>query len=230
VRSHLKQWFLTGLVVVVPISLTAYILWFIIHLMDGLLRVLPGGLHPNTYLPVEVPGLGAMLTVLLILVVGLLTRSFLGKKLVGRWEWVVGKIPMVRNIYQATKQLAEAVFVPKSQGFRKVVLVEFPRKGIYSVGFLTGVAEGEVQARTRERVVNVYVPTTPNPTTGFYILVPEGEVRPLEMTVEDAFKLIVSGGMIVPPAGKPAADAAADARDEARPAPFPLGSAGGAVR
>jgi uncharacterized membrane protein len=106
---------------------------------------------------------------------------------------------MVRSIYQAAKQLSEAIFLPKSEGFRRVVLIEYPRKGVYSLGFVTGVARGEIQERTQARVINVFVPTTPNPTSGWYILVPEKDTVPLTMTAEDAFKLIISGGMLTPP-------------------------------
>lgn len=200
VRSKLKTYFITGLLVIVPMALTAYILWVIITMMDGLLNLLPPRLRPTAYLPFPIPGLGLIMTVFLILFVGLITRSVLGKKLVGIGEWIVGKIPMVRSIYQATKQLTEAIFLPKSDSFRNVVLIQYPRKGIYSLGFVTGVSKGEIQGKTPSKVINVFVPTTPNPTSGYYILVPEEDTIPLDMTVEDAFKLIISGGMVTPPA------------------------------
>lgn len=198
-RSWIRNNIITGLIVVVPIALTGYILWLLISLMDGFLNLLPPKLHPNAYLPWRVPGLGVILTVVLIFVVGMITRSVLGKKLVALGEWVVGKIPWVRNIYQAAKQLSEAIFLPKSEGFRRVVLIEYPRRGIYSLGFVTGVTRGEIQERTEAHLINVFVPTTPNPTSGYYILVPEPDTMPLAMTVEDAFKLIISGGMVTPP-------------------------------
>lgn len=198
-RSRLKTYFITGLIVLVPIVLTGYILWVLITLMDDFLNILPPKLHPATYLPWRIPGLGLILTVLLIFFVGLITRSVMGRKLVNLGEYLVSKIPMVRNIYQATKQLSEAIFLPKSEGFRRVVLIEYPRKGLYSLGFVTGITQGEVQDKTQAKVINVFVPTTPNPTSGYYILVPEKDALPLSITVEDAFKLIISGGMVAPP-------------------------------
>ena len=198
-RSKIKAYFITGLIAVVPIALTGYILWALITLMDGFLNLLPPKLHPSTYLEYEIPGLGLIMTIILIFIVGVITRSVLGKKLVGIGEWIVGKIPMVRTIYQAAKQLSEAIFLPKSEGFRRVVLIEYPRRGINSLGFVTGETRGEVQDRTPSKVLNIFVPTTPNPTSGYYIVVPEKDTIPLSMTVEDAFKLIISGGMVAPP-------------------------------
>jgi uncharacterized membrane protein len=197
-RSRLKMYFITGLLVVVPVALTGYILWILISLMDGVLNVLPSKLHPNTYLPFRMPGLGLIMTVILILLTGMVTRSVLGKKVVSLGEWAVGKIPMVRNIYNALKQLTEAIFMPRSEGFRRVVLIEYPRKGIFSLGFVTGVTRGETQQKTQSQVINVFVPTTPNPTSGYYIMVPEQDAWPLKMSVEDAFKIIISGGMVTP--------------------------------
>ena len=168
-------------------------------MVDRVLNYLPLKFHPDTYLPFHIPGLGLIATVVLIFIVGVLTQSLLGRKLFPIGEWVVSKIPVVRNIYLAIKQLVEAIFAQNSRGFKRVVLVEGPRKGIWIVGFLTGVTEGEVQDKTKERVVNVFVPTTPNPTTGLYLLVPEKDVITLDMTVEDAFKLIMSGGIVTPP-------------------------------
>jgi uncharacterized membrane protein len=178
---------------------TIYILKVFIGMMDSVLNYLPLKFHPDTYLPFHIPGLGLIATVVLVFIVGILTQNLLGKKLVYLWEWAVSKVPFVRNIYLAIKQLVEAIFAQDSKGFKRVVLVEAPRKDMWLMGFLTGVTEGEVQDKTEKRVVNVFVPTTPNPTTGLYLLVPEKDVINLDMTVEDAFKLIMSGGIVTPP-------------------------------
>jgi len=192
-RTILKNYFLTGLLVILPIFITAYVLWFLIRAMDVVLRYIP----PH-YLPYKVPGLGLILAVILILLVGVLTRNFVGKKVVQFWENMVDRIPLVRIIYTGVKQFLEAFFMQKSDSFKRVALLEYPRKGIYVLGFITGVSKGEVQVKTNKKMINVFVPTTPNPTSGFYVLVPEDELIILGMSVEDAFKLLISGGIVSP--------------------------------
>lgn len=200
-KRTLKRYFITGLLIVVPLGLTFYVLVLIVGLMDAVLTYLPKPLQPGTYLPFHIPGLGIIFTVLTILLVGLLATNLLGKRLIEVGEGLLDRIPFLRSIYNSTKQFLETFLSKEHQGFRRVVLVEFPRKGLYSIGFVTGVTKGEVQDKTQERVVNVFLPTTPNPTTGYYLLVPEKDTIPLEMTVEDAFKLIITGGMVSPEAG-----------------------------
>ena len=198
-KAHIKNYFITGLLVIIPAVLTIYILDILIGMMDRILKYVPSKIQPDTYLPFHIPGLGLIATVLLTFLVGILAQNLLGKKLVYLWEWAVSRIPFVRSIYLAIKQLVEAIFAQNSKGFKRVVMIEFPRKELWSVGFLTGVTKGETQDKTKQRVVNVFVPTVPNPTTGFYLLVPEKDIIGLDMTVEDAFKLIMSGGIITPP-------------------------------
>lgn len=200
-KKTLKRYFITGLLIVVPLGLTFYVLALIVGLMDAVLTYLPKPLQPDTYLPFHIPGLGIIFTILTILLVGLIATNLLGRRLISAGEGFLDKIPFLRGIYNSTKQFLETFLSKEHQGFRRVVLVEFPRKGLYSVGFVTGVTRGEVQDKTQERVINVFLPTTPNPTTGYYLLVPEKDVIPLEMTVEDAFKLIITGGMVSPEAG-----------------------------
>ena len=198
-KARIKNYFITGLLATIPITVTIYILKIFIGIMDSVLNYLPLKFHPDTYLPFHVPGLGLIATAVVIFIVGVVTQSLLGRKLVPFGEWTISKIPVVRNIYLGIKQLVEAVFVQNSKGFKRVVLVEAPRKDMWLVGFLTGVTEGEVQDKTKKRVVNVFVPTTPNPTTGLYLLIPEKDVITLDMSVEDAFKLIMSAGIVTPP-------------------------------
>jgi uncharacterized membrane protein len=199
VKASFKKYFITGLLIVVPLYLTIYIFSLIVGYMDTILKFLPKPLQPDTYLSFHIPGLGVIFTIVVIFIIGLLTTNLFGKKLVAMGDGILARIPFFRSIYKPIKQFMETFFVAGYSGFRKVVLVEFPRKGMYSVGFVTGVATGEVQAKANmEKVVNVFLPTTPNPTTGFYILIPERDIIPLEMSVEDAFKLIITGGMVSP--------------------------------
>jgi uncharacterized membrane protein len=192
-RTILKNYFLTGLLVILPIFITVYVLWFLIRAMDVVLRYIP-----PRYLPYKVPGLGLILAVILIFFVGVLTRNFVGRKVVQFWENMVDRIPLVRIIYTGVKQFLEAFFMQKSDSFKRVALLEYPRKGIYVLGFITGVSKGEIQVKTNKKMINVFVPTTPNPTSGFYVLVPEDELIILGMSVEDAFKLLISGGIVSP--------------------------------
>jgi uncharacterized membrane protein len=220
-RKKLRRYFFAGLLVAVPVGLTIVVVRWLISLMDGLLvRMLPLRWQPEQLFGFPVPGLGVVLTFLLILLAGLLATNYFGHKLVQASEKLVYRIPLVKGIYTLFKQVADTVLSSERQGFRRVVLIEYPRRGIWSIGFVTGVSEGELQRITERRVINVFVPTTPNPTSGYYILVPEEDAKVLTMSVEEAFKLIVSGGMVSPPdrlKGVPVSGSAATgcpARDE----------------
>jgi len=201
-KHKLKNAFLAGLAVTIPIGLTIYILIFLIDLMDGLLRVIPPEFHPDRFLGIRLPGLGVIATVVLIFAAGLLTTSYIGGKFFRFAESLVERIPLVRGIYQAIKQIVQTMVSKEGQSFKRVVLVEFPRAGLYTVAFVTGVTTGELKDKTGGHCINLYVPTTPNPTSGYYVMVPEESVTDLEMSVEDAFKLIVSGGIIAPAENK----------------------------
>ena len=198
IRKNIKGVFLTGIAAIIPVGVTFYILYLIIGMMNKLVKIIPARFHPDQILPFHLPGLGIIITLILIFTVGLVTKSYLGKKLVSLGERMVGKIPLVRGIYNALKQLVDAVFSDKGQSFKKAVLIEYPREGLYSIAFVTGVSRGEVQVKTAQKCVNVFVPTTPNPTSGFYIMVPETDTIVLDMTVEEAFTLIISGGIVSP--------------------------------
>ncbi len=197
-KKGLKGYFVTGLLVVVPLYITIYVLSLIVRFMDNIFTILPGFLQPDSYLPFHIPGLGIFFTIAGIFIVGVLATNIFGKWLLEITERVVAKLPILRVVYNATKQFLETFFSKEHEGLRKVVLVEFPRKGAWSVGFLTGKTRGEVKDKTPENTVNVFLPTTPNPTSGFYIIVHESEIIPLEMKVEDAFKVLMTGGMVVP--------------------------------
>ncbi len=196
--SRVKKYFITGLLVVVPLYMSVYVLALIVKFMDGIFIILPQAIQPESLLHFRIPGLGIIFTAVVILIAGVLTQNLLGRKLIGWGEALLARVPVFRLIYNATKQLMETFLSKEHKGFRKVVLVEFPRKGLYSLGFMTGAPGGEIKAKSQTGAISVFIPTTPNPTTGFYIIVPESEVVALEMKVEDAFKIIMTGGLIIP--------------------------------
>lgn len=199
-RHKLNHYFFTGLLVVVPITMTVVVVLWLIRFIDRfLVAVLPEALRPEVLYGIPVPGVGFLATLLLILLIGVLAANIFGRSLVTFSERLVDRIPLVKGIYTLFKQVSDTVLNRERGAFHKVVLIEYPRIGIWSVAFVTGVTKGEVQQVTAKNLVNVFVPTTPNPTSGFYILVPEDEMIDLTMTVEDAFKLIISGGMVTPP-------------------------------
>lgn len=199
-KKSIKRIFLTGLAVVIPAGLTIYILSLIIGMMDNLLKVIPTQYQPDNLLHVHIPGLGAIVTVILIFVCGLVTTSYFGNRLVRFGEHLVGKIPFVRSVYRAIKRIADSLFMDKTRSFKKVVLVEYPRRGVYSVGFVTGTPNGEIQNIIGQKspCVGVFMPLALTPTTGFFIMVPRDELMELRMTVEEAFTLIISAGIVTP--------------------------------
>ena len=199
-KKRLKRIFLTGLAVLIPVGLTIYILFFVIDMMDSLLRVIPVEFQPDTLFNHHIPGLGVIITVILIFVCGLLTTSYFGNRLVTFGERIVGKIPFVRSLYQAIKRIAEALFMDRAQGFKRVVVVEYPRRGVFSIGFITGTPNGEIQKSLGQkgRCVGVYIPCALTPTTGVFVMVPQDELIDVSMSVEEAFTLIISAGIVTP--------------------------------
>lgn len=198
VRESLQRYFLAGLLVFLPVAITLWFLGWVIEMLDSVLDVLPSKLHPNSYLPFPIPRLGAIVTLVLILFLGILTRGVATRRFLAAWEKILIQIPVFRGIYTAVQKLVQT-FLGQSQSNRQVVMIEYPRKGVYAVGFAMGRAWRELERKTNDaQLVNVFVPTTPNPTSGFYLLVPMNEVAPLNMTMEEALKLITSGGLITP--------------------------------
>ena len=196
-RDGLQRYFLAGLLVFLPVAITLWFLGWVVELLDSVLDVLPKVFHPNSYLPIPVPRLGAVVTLALILFLGFLTRGVATRRFLAFWESIFGRIPVFRGIYTAVQKMVQT-FLGQSNAQRQVVMIEYPRKGIYTVGFAMGRAWSDLENKTNVQLVNVFVPTTPNPTSGFYLLVPSHEVTPLNMTMEEAFKLITSGGLITP--------------------------------
>lgn len=198
IKRFFKANLLAGILFLTPLVATFLVLRIVVRWMDKSLLFLPVQYRPETYLPFPIPGLGIILVLLALLLTGLLVRNLLGRKLVQLWDMILSHIPFVSKFYAAVKQLLETILHGGGKEFQRVVLIEYPRKGLYTMAFVTGVAVGEIQQKTKRHVVNIFVPTTPNPTSGFYLMVPEEDIIPLEMNVEDAFKVLISGGILNP--------------------------------
>lgn len=194
---RLRNYFLTGLLVIVPLGITFFVLKFIIGLADGLIHVVPKNVQ-EMYPIFKVPGLGMVIALTLIMMVGFLARNFVGRKLVNLGERIISRIPLVRSIYSASKQLLETIFAGTDDQFEHVVILEYPRKGVYSLGFVTGRVPTLTSKKIEGPLLSVFIPTTPNPTSGWYILVPACEVIPTKLSVEEGFKIIISAGMAMP--------------------------------
>ncbi len=192
-RARLRRYFIAGLIVFLPFAVTLNVLVWIIRLLDGFLGRL---FVPLVGPPPPLTGLAVL--IVLILLLGMTVSNVLGRQVVGWFDRLMLRLPLARTIYSATKQLSDSLFQQRRAAFQRPVLIEWPRRGLYTVGFVTGESTGEPQAKTPERVFNVFVVSTPNPTTGFLVLVPEDQLMPLEMTVEDALKLVMSGGIVTP--------------------------------
>lgn len=195
-RHELRNILLAGVAVLVPISITVWIFTFVLGKMDNWIRLLPVRFRPETLLGFRIPGLEAVLFVLMVLGIGVFARNYFGRKILVFGESILEKIPFLSKVYSAAKQIIETVFRKDGMQFRKVVMIEYPRAGIWSLAFLTGRPSGEVQRKTSEDVVTVFLPTTPNPTSGFMLVVPRKDVTELDMSVESAFRMIISGGIV----------------------------------
>ena len=196
--KRLRSYLVSGILVWLPLGVTFFIVRFLIGLMDKTLVFIPQQYHPENVLGIGIPGLGVILTFILLLITGVLTANFVGRAFLNGWESLLDRIPVARSIYSAAKNFAEIVFSDSGNAFSKVLLVEYPRKGIFTITFQTATEIGEVQARTGEDVVACFVPTTPNPTSGFIIVVPKRDTIELDMEVDEAVKLIMSLGVVVP--------------------------------
>lgn len=196
----LKRYFIAGLLVLLPLWVTFEAIVFLVNLFDRSLRLIPSQYHPEMLLGFDIPGFGILVSVVIVLITGMLVANILGNKLLHWWERFLSKIPLVRSIYTAVKQIVEAVVGKDEQTFQKVYLVQYPRHGMWTLGFQTSKTRGEAQAKTGvDQVMNLFIPTTPNPTSGFFIMAPIQEVVELEMSVDDALKMVISGGVVVPP-------------------------------
>lgn len=196
---HFRRYLIAGLLIWIPIGITLFVLNLVIGIMDQTLLLLPLAYRPENLFGVHIPGLGIVLSILVLLVTGMLVANLVGKRLVSFSEKLLNRIPLVRSIYSASKNFTEVLFTNTSDAFKKVLLIEYPRKGVYSLCFQTSTALAEIQERTCEDIICVFVPTTPNPTSGFIIMVPVSDTIELDMDVESALKMIVSLGVVVPP-------------------------------
>lgn len=196
--KRFRRYLVAGILVWLPLGITLLLLRVLVGIMDTTLLLLPKQYRPEELLGFAIPGLGILLTILLLLVTGLLATNFIGSAFVGKWESLMDRIPVVRSIYSAAKNFAEIIFSDSGSAFKKVLLIEYPRKGTYSLAFQTSAELGEVQSRTGEEVVSCFVPTTPNPTSGFIIIVPKKDITVLDMEVDEALRMIISLGVVVP--------------------------------
>ncbi|MDP6612908.1 MAG: DUF502 domain-containing protein [Candidatus Hydrothermarchaeota archaeon] len=188
--QKLRNLFITGLVIFIPLAVTIYVLWITFNFLDGFLKPLVAAVYGKA-----IPGISLLVTLFLILAIGAFTRAAIGKSIFDYLDKGVLRIPIVRSIYSTIKSASTAFLMPKQGGFKSVVLVEYPRKRSYALAFTTGLSAGEVQEKTAEKTVNVFVPTSPNPTSGFFLMVPEKDLISLNMSVEEALKFVVSGGL-----------------------------------
>ena len=196
--TSIRSYLLAGLVVWLPILVTMGVLRFIIDLLDQTMALIPHAYQPQQLFGYNLPGLGVLISLVLLLITGIVATNFLGQRLVTWSEGILERIPLVRTIYNGSKQVIQAFFASNSQSFRKVVMIEYPRKGIWSLAFQTGTAHPEISEHTGVEMLTVFIPTTPNPTSGFLMMVPKSEAIELSMSTETALKLIISLGVMQP--------------------------------
>ncbi len=202
--GFIRRYLVAGLLVWLPLVATFFVIRLLVEWMDQSLLLLPQDYRPENLLGFTIPGLGVVLSLLILLLTGLVAANLFGRKLVSLWELILSRIPLVRSVYSAVKQLVETMFSDSGQSFRKVLLVEFPRRGLWTLAFQTGSGMKEAQEMTGRNLVNVYIPTTPNPTGGYFVMVPREDVRELEMSVDDGLKILLSMGAVAPGVDKPA--------------------------
>jgi uncharacterized membrane protein len=208
VGPRLRGYFFAGMLVTAPIAITVYIALLLISFVDQqVFALIPPVYNPETYLPFSVPGIGVVLMIVILTLIGAVAAGYLGKMLLRLSDRLLNRMPVVRSIYGVAKQIVETVVSNRSVAFREVVLIEYPRSGIWTIGFLTGRSIDQIGQVVGRNLVNVFVPTTPNPTSGFLLFLPESDVHRLSVTVEEGIKLVISAGIVLPPAGpRPAQD------------------------
>ncbi len=199
-RGRLKAYFFAGVLVTAPLGITFYVSWIFIKWVDSkVTSLLPTVYNPETYLPVYIPGIGLIIVCIALTIIGALTAGIIGRFWFRTSEKILSRMPVIRSIHSAIKQIFETVLSNQSNAFREVVLFEYPRRGSWAMGFITGQTQGEVQDITKDEVVNVFLPTTPNPTSGYLLFIPRRELVTLSMSVEEGIKMVVSGGIVTPP-------------------------------
>lgn len=196
--KFLRSYLLAGLVVWLPILVTIVILRFIIDLLDNTLALIPKAYQPDQLFGFHIPGLGVILSLILLLMTGIFATNFFGERLVRWGESILSKIPLVRSIYNAVKQVMNAILSTNSEAFRKVLLIEYPRQGLWTIGFQTGAVNPQINSVTNEEMVSLFIPTTPNPTSGFLIMIPKKDAIELNMSIDEALKFTISLGVMQP--------------------------------
>lgn len=206
VIPRLRAYFFAGVLVTTPLAATFIVAWWFIGVVDDyIVPMIPDGWNPDHYLKetvgleIGLPGLGLVVLIIAITLIGALTAGFLGRLVVNIGERILARMPVIRSVYSAIKQILETILQQQSKAFRQAVLIEYPRRGVWAIGFITGTTEGEVQNLTMQEVVNVFLPTTPNPTSGFLLFLPRKDIVLLSMSVEEAVKMVISGGIVTPP-------------------------------
>ncbi|MFA8384122.1 MAG: DUF502 domain-containing protein [Pelagibaca sp.] len=210
--TGLRSSFLTGIVVIAPVALTIWLIWTIMGWIDGfVLPLVPTRFNPEQYIGINLRGIGVMIFLVFTIFVGWVAKGLIGRSLIRFAESLVERMPVVRSIYSGVKQIAETIFAQSERNFEKACLIQYPRKGIWAIGFISTEARGEVaeKAETMGRLMSVFVPTTPNPTSGFLLYFPEEDVIELDMNIEDAAKLVISAGLVYPNAKDPSQPAKA---------------------
>jgi len=198
IRKVIRKYLLAGVLALIPLFLTGWVLRSLMKLTDQALGLIPRAYRPEALIGFPIPGLGLIMSLAIIFVIGALVANVIGRSVLAHGERVLKNIPLLRWFYFSTKQLLEAIFVQGHDSFRRAILVEYPRKGIYSIGFVTGEARGQLDDHVPGPAYTVFVPTTPNPTSGYLIVVPEPEAIPLDWTVDEAFRIIISAGVLIP--------------------------------
>ena len=194
----MKRYLIAGLLVWVPLGITIWVLHFLLTSLDQVLVVLPESLQPRTLFGFDIPGLGVVVAFLILFATGVIAANFFGQRLIRAWESVLGRIPFVKSIYSSVKQVSDTLLSSKGNAFRKALLVEFPRPGSWTIAFQTGTPAASVAPFLPGDHISVYVPTTPNPTGGYFLMLPRAQVRELDMTVDEALKYIISMGVVAP--------------------------------
>ena len=196
--AAIRRWLLAGLLVLVPLAVTVWLLNWIIGTLDQTLQILHGDWHPDKLLGVHIPGFGVLLALVIVLSIGAIATNFLGKKLVSWWDALLSRIPIVRSIYSSVKQVSDTLFSENGNAFRKALLVQWPRPGVWTIAFQTGMPGGDVVNHLQGDYLSVYVPTTPNPTGGYFVMLPRADCIELKMSVDEALTYVISMGVVVP--------------------------------
>ena len=196
--AALRRWLLSGLLVLVPLIITVWVLNWVISTLDQTLQILPAAWHPDRLLGMHIPGFGVLLALAIVLVIGAAASNFLGRRLVAWWDALLGRIPIVRSIYSSVKQVSDTLFSESGNAFRKAVLVQWPRPGVWTIAFQTGTPGGDVVHHLDGEFLSIYVPTAPNPTSGYFMMMRKSDCIELAMTVDEALTYVISMGVVVP--------------------------------